>query len=107
MLDDENLFSYPYFHVTHQDPTAKIFKIVCTSSKFNTFHATIIFSKTIVWDLFLGAICSSRPDAPFASICSTMSKKEFVEISQNHLVIFSENREHLTSNACNFLENIF
>jgi hypothetical protein len=21
MLDDENLFSYPYFHVTHQDPT--------------------------------------------------------------------------------------
>jgi hypothetical protein len=31
-------------------------------------------------------------------------KKKVVEISQNYLVIFSENREHLTSNACNFLE---
>ena len=27
MLDDENLFSYPYFHVTHRDPTAKILKL--------------------------------------------------------------------------------
>ena len=27
MLDDENLFSYPYFHVTHRDPTAKFLKL--------------------------------------------------------------------------------
>jgi hypothetical protein len=27
MLDDENLFSYPYFYVTHQDPTAKFLKL--------------------------------------------------------------------------------
>ena len=27
MLDDENLFSYPYFHVTHQDPTVKFLKL--------------------------------------------------------------------------------
>jgi hypothetical protein len=27
LLDDENLFSYPYFHVTHQDPTAKFLKL--------------------------------------------------------------------------------
>jgi hypothetical protein len=27
-----------------------------------------------------------------------------VEISQNYLVIFTENREHPTSNACNFLK---
>jgi hypothetical protein len=26
MLDDENLFSYPHFHVTHQDP-AKFLKL--------------------------------------------------------------------------------
>ena len=26
MLDDENLFSYPYFHATHTDPTAKFLK---------------------------------------------------------------------------------
>jgi hypothetical protein len=25
-------------------------------------------------NLFLGAMCSSRPDAPFAPICSTKSK---------------------------------
>jgi hypothetical protein len=37
----------------------------------------------------LGAICSSRPDAPFAPICSTTSKNKLVDISQNYLVIFS------------------
>ena len=27
MLDDENLFSYPYFHATHTHPTAKFLKL--------------------------------------------------------------------------------
>ena len=27
MLDDENLFSYPYFHATHAHPTAKFLKL--------------------------------------------------------------------------------
>jgi hypothetical protein len=36
---------------------------------------SIIFLKKLVWNLFLGAICSSGPNAPFAPICSTGSKK--------------------------------
>ena len=93
MLNDENLFSYPYFHVTHQDPTGKFLKLYVRV--VNSIHfmqngdekrvkigsdKSIIFSKKLVWDLFLGAICSSRPDAPFAPICSTMSGKK---ISRN------------------------
>jgi hypothetical protein len=31
-------------------------------------------------------------------------KHKLVEISQNYPVIFSENREHPTSNACNLLK---
>jgi hypothetical protein len=31
--------------------------------------------KKFVWNLFLGAICSSWSNAPFAPICSTMPKK--------------------------------
>jgi hypothetical protein len=27
MLDDENLFFYPYFHATHTHPTAKFLKL--------------------------------------------------------------------------------
>jgi hypothetical protein len=27
MLDDENLFSYPYCHATHTHPTAKFLKL--------------------------------------------------------------------------------
>jgi hypothetical protein len=34
-------------------------------------------------------------------------KNKLVEISRNYLDIFNENREHPTSNACNFLKNIF
>jgi hypothetical protein len=34
-------------------------------------------------------------------------KHKLVEISQNYFVIFSENREHPTSDACDFLKNIF
>jgi hypothetical protein len=32
---------------------------------------------------------------------------KLVEISQNYLAIFNENSRTLTSNACNFLKNIF
>ena len=34
-------------------------------------------------------------------------KNKLVEISQNYLVIFTENSGYLTSNACNFLKKIF
>jgi hypothetical protein len=34
-------------------------------------------------------------------------KNKLVEISQNYFVIFNENREHPTSNACNFLKIYF
>jgi hypothetical protein len=35
-------------------------------------------------------------------IAAPGQKHKLVEISQNYLVIFTENREHPTSNACNF-----
>ena len=34
-------------------------------------------------------------------------KNKLVEISQNYFVIFTENSEYLTSNACNFIKKIF
>jgi hypothetical protein len=34
-------------------------------------------------------------------------KNFLVEISQNYLVIFTENSEHPTSHACDFLQKIF
>ena len=72
MLDDENLFSYPYFHATHTHPTAKFLKLYVRA--VNSIHfmqnggenrvkissdKSIIFSKKLAQDLFLGAICSS------------------------------------------------
>ena len=119
-LDDKNLFSYPYFHATHTHPTAKFLKLyvrVVNSTHFMQNNdenrvkirsdKSISFSKKLVWNLSLSDIYLqlSRPNAPFAPICSTPGRKnKLVEISQNYLVIFTENRERPTSNACNFLE---
>jgi hypothetical protein len=76
--------------------------------KIGSDKSIILLPKKIVWDLFLGAICSSRQDATFAPICSTGSKKnQLVEISQNYPAIFDENSMYLTSNACNFLKIYF
>jgi len=109
------------FHATHTHPTAKFFKLYVRV--VNSIHfmqnddenrvmkmrsdKSIIFSKNLARNLFLGAICRSWPDAPFAPICSTRWKNKLVEISQNYYVIFNKNREHPTSNACNFLKNIY
>jgi hypothetical protein len=38
--------------------------------KIRSDKSIILSQKKIVWNLFLGAICSSRQDAPFAPICS-------------------------------------
>jgi hypothetical protein len=41
------------------------------------------------------------------SFAAPGQKNKLVEISQKYFVIFNENREHPTSNACNFLKNIY
>jgi hypothetical protein len=79
------------YHIdTHTHPTANFLKLyvrVVNSIHFmqngdgnrvkTRSDKSIIFSKKqLVWNLFLGAICSSWPDAPFAPICSTKSKKK-------------------------------
>ena len=107
----------PGFAPQIKDPTAKFLKLYVRV--VNSIHfmqngdenrvkiRSDNFLEKLARNLFLGAICSSWPDAPFAPICSTRSKNKLVEISQNYLVIFSENSRYVTSNACNFLKKIF
>jgi hypothetical protein len=75
--------------------------------KIRSDKSIILSKKKIVRNVFLGAICSSWQNAPFAPICSTRLKKKMVGIFQNYLAIFTENSRYLTSNACNFLKKIF
>jgi hypothetical protein len=70
---------------------------------------SIIFSKPI-FVLFVALIKSldqMHHLRPFAATSQNNKLLIVVEISQNHLGIFTENREHPTSNACNFLKRYF
>ena len=114
------MFSYPYFHVTHQDPIAKFLKLYVRV--VNSIHfmqngdenrvkigsdKPIIFSKNKYGTYFKVLFVDLDQMHHLRPFAAPGQKNKLVEISQNYLAIFSKNSRCLTSNACSFLKKIF